>query len=386
MKFLKRTVIICAGFIAALVMTGCNKTKYTFYTNMPSNLYAVLDDDYKLGGFIEGYTPIETMAEDVDLNGYTTQGKRYFAMLTDAELAASFIKNDENEEKFTSFGNEVYKVLDGVDKALSSTVTDSDIYNFNNAAVGERIEVSEITYEVLTLAKNIYTLTDGYYNPALYYNIQAYGFGGGDIPKSSAELPSDAEIEKYTELATHFGEITVTADEDKYFVTKPSTTVEVGGETLSMKLDLGGIGKGYAVDLVDGLFDEYGYKFGYFNFGASSILTKNNLLTGAYDLHLINPRSLVRDQFLKVTVQCEKVSTSGDNEQFYYLDGVRYCHIIDPTTGKPVKTGIMSVTVLGGSAAESDALTTAIMAMGKDKAIEFIGEKLTDRRVVFTLE
>ena len=65
---------------------------------------------------------------------------------------------------------------------------------------------------------------------------------------------------------------------------------------------------------------------------------------------------------------------------------MRYCHIIDPTTGKPVQSGIMSVTIIGGGAAEDDALTTAIMCMGKDKAIKFIEEKLTDRRVVFTVE
>jgi thiamine biosynthesis lipoprotein len=78
------------------------------------------------------------------------------------------------------------------------------------------------------------------------------------------------------------------------------------------------------------------------------------------------------------------ISTSGDYEQYYIIDDVRYCHIIDPTTGKPVQTGIMTATIIGGSAAEDDALTTAIMTMGKDKAIEFINTKLSDRYVAFT--
>ena len=78
------------------------------------------------------------------------------------------------------------------------------------------------------------------------------------------------------------------------------------------------------------------------------------------------------------------VSTSGDNAQYYMIDGVRYCHVINPKTGKPVQTGVMSATILGGSAAEDDAYTTAIMAMGRDKAAEFVKTKLTDRRVVFS--
>ena len=153
-----------------------------------------------------------------------------------------------------------------------------------------------------------------------------------------------------------------------------------------MKLDLGGIGKGYAVDKIDGLFDEYGYEFGYFNFGSSSILFKSNVKAGSWNLGLSGPRSINRDAYLQTKVRGEKLSTSGDDEQYYKIGKTRYCHVIDPATGKPVQTGIMSVTVIGGGAAQADALTTAIMCMGKDRAIEFIEGKLTDRKVTFTCE
>ena len=153
-----------------------------------------------------------------------------------------------------------------------------------------------------------------------------------------------------------------------------------------MKLDLGGIGKGYAVDIIDAMFDEYGYEYGYFNFSASSMAVKSHFEQGAYIMELVGPRSPQRKPYLFTKIRNEKLSTSGDNEQRYFIDGVRYCHIIDPTTGKPIRTGIMSATVIGGSAAEDDALTTAIMAMGKERASNFIKEKLTDRKVVFTCE
>ena len=65
---------------------------------------------------------------------------------------------------------------------------------------------------------------------------------------------------------------------------------------------------------------------------------------------------------------------------------MRYCHIFDPYTGKPIESGVMSATVIGGSAAENDALTTAIMAMGAEKAVEFINSALTGRQVVFTVD
>lgn len=387
MKLLKKALPALAVIFAVVCAAGCNNAKsYEFYTNMPDG-YEILDKSFNAGGLIEGYTAPEQSGEAPDCTGYTTQGKTYFYMMTDATVAVSADFEKEGEgDKFTAFLDEFKTILSDIDKALSTSVGASDISRFNAAEAGEKIEISDIAYEVLSEAKAVYDFTDHYYNPALYYNILAYGFGTAHAyPKTSAELPKDEDIAKYTDLASHFGDIELSQEGEKYFVTKPAYTVEVGGEPLSMKLDLGGIGKGYAVDKVDGLFDKYGYQFGFFNFGASSMLVKRHL-QGAYNVGFTNPRSLIRDLYVRIPVMNEKISTSGDNEQFYVIDGTRYCHVIDPTTGKPVQTGIMSATVIGGSAASADALTTAIMAMGKDKAISFIEENLTDRRVIFTSE
>jgi thiamine biosynthesis lipoprotein len=98
-------------------------------------------------------------------------------------------------------------------------------------------------------------------------------------------------------------------------------------------------------------------------------------------LGLTDPRNSSSD-FARVNVKDVNLSTSGDYVQYYEIDGVRYSHIIDPTTGSPIQTGIASVTIVGGDAAEDDALTTALSAMGKDKAMEFINAHLSDRMVI----
>ena len=107
-----------------------------------------------------------------------------------------------------------------------------------------------------------------------------------------------------------------------------------------------------------------------------------------YKLGFSNPRYKEGSsrQYLRTNVKDITLSTSGDNVQYYEIDGVRYCHVMDPNTGKPVQTGIMTATVLGPNAALNDAYTTAIMAMGKEKAVEFINSKLSDHRVVFTYD
>ncbi|MDE7167831.1 MAG: FAD:protein FMN transferase [Clostridia bacterium] len=402
MKSLKKILILpacLAVLVGSALSSGCNKKTYEVYTNIPQGEFEITDKTFKLGGTIGGYSPAEKeKCEEVNTSAYTAKGWTFpSVMYTEAQLVVyADFKEDADKKfeeftteegaKFISFTKAVGQQLDLISKAVSSTVTDSDIYKFNNAAAGATVEISQTTYEILTEALSVYDFTDHYYNPALYYNIKAYGFSTAEqYPQTADELPSDEVIAKYTDLASHFGEIEL-SNENGYFVTKPAYTVTVEGETLSLKVDLGGIAKGYAVDKVDGLFDEFGYKFGYFNFGASSMLVKRHFKNENFNLEFISPRSVKRDGYFKTSFCNDKLSTSGDNEQRYIIDGVRYCHIIDPTTGKPVQTGIMSATVVGGSAASADALTTAIMAMGKDKAIKFIEEKLTDRKVVFTAE
>lgn len=360
---------------------------------MPQGSYEITDKKFKLGGYIDGYDSEIRNYEEEDTSKFTYLRETYYAMNINAELVVSAdFTADEAKAAFNTFSQTVAKKLYEVEKALSATVTNSDIFNFNNAAQGAKLEIKRITYEVLSEAKQVYEMTDGCYNPALYYNICAYGFDDGHArPTKSSELPKDEDIAKYTDLASRFGDVTLETvgegEQTKYYVTKPEYTVEVGGETLTMKLDLGGIGKGYAVDCIDKLFEEYGYKFGHFNFASSSMLVKSNYETGSYNLKLTNPRRTAsQSTYFGTSIRNEKLSSSGDNEQFYLLDGNRYCHIISPKTGKPVQTGIMSVTVIGGTAAQDDALTTAIMAMEKDEAIKFINEKLTEKRVVFTFE
>ena len=380
-KFLLLSVIVFVLTFAA----GCGAKTYCVYTNMTENEYGMLDNDYKMGGRIGGLSLPDNNTENTDTSKFTHKFDDPYAMNAMSQLVVySDFSNSEEVTKFNNLSKAVRAKLYEIEKAISATATNSDIYKFNNVQAGEKLQINKITYEVLSLSKSVYDLTDGYYNPALYYNVRAYGFGDDDIIPT--ELPKDETIAKFTDLAMHFDEIELTEDGDNYFVYKPEYTVDVDGETLTLKLDLGGIGKGYAVDCVDELLDEYGFKFGYFSFGASSMLVKNNLGDGTFSLGLAGPRSPLRQLYLSTSIRNEKLSTSGDNEQYYSIDGVRYCHIIDPTTGKPVQTGIMSVTVIGGGAAEADALTTAIMCMGKEKAIKFIEEKLTDRRVVFTLE
>jgi len=315
---------------------------------------------------------------------YKSYGYTYFAMNTTASLVITDEDTSEFKSAFDSICGKILDELTTVNNSLSPSVKNSAVNAFNAAAAGEKVQIDQTAYSVLNTAKEVYTLTDGAYNPAVYYNVLAYGFNtqSAQYPQT---LPSDELIEKYNILSSAFGDLKLSEEDGKYYAQKPTATVEIEGVTYSLKLDLGGIGKGYAVDRINSIIDSYGFKYGNFNFGASSIACKRHYKNGEYSMAFTNPREY-GGMYLTTKVSDTLISTSGDYEQAYFIDGKRYCHIIDPATGKPVQTGIMSATVIGGTAAEDDALTTAIMCMGKQKAVEFINEKLTDRKVVFTFE
>ena len=312
--------------------------------------------------------------------------KFYNVMNTGASLII-FKDGKDGNKRFEELCNQTEGVLRDLDNSLSVTAETSSIYKFNVASAGEYVEIDKTAYEVLTVAKTVYQTTDGYYNPAVYYNVQAFGFDGGNYPKTADGLPKDEDIAKYNELSARFEEVELKEQDGKYYAVKPDFTVNTDGKTYSMKIDLGGIGKGYAVDKVDALIESYGFKYGYFDFGSSSLSFKAFNKSRGWDLQPVNARDqLKKGAYAKVTVSNTCVSTSGDYEQFYTIDGTRYCHVCNPATGKPVQTGIMTATVIGGTATENDALTTALMAMGKENAVKFINEKLPDRQVIMSLE
>lgn len=331
--------------------------------------------------------------------GYTSLGKSWFDIMnTNASLAISEKFDEESREKMSRLCDEVSSILYGVNSSLSLSVETSCAARFNSAAAGETVPLDKLAYDVFNLAEEMYELTEGYYNPAVYYSVNHYKFNMGYPEVHAEDLPDEQTLAAYTDLASHFGEIQLYIGEDgAYYAKKPQYTVTCGEEELSLKIDLGGIGKGYAVDLINDKIDEYGFKYGSFDFGSSSMAIKSHYSQGDYKISFTNPRPIPSDEatrsygYLYVANKC--LSSSGDYENCYTLGGKRYCHVIDPFTGTPVSiedTPAMSCTVIGDSAAYADALTTALMAMATHEGWEhtagFVNEKLQGWFVAFTIQ
>lgn len=309
--------------------------------------------------------------------------------ISDEELAQA-------TEKANALHEEIKALLTSLDSSMNIANENSYISQFNSAEAGSEIEIDYHTYQVLSIAIKMFEETDGYYNPGVYYSVDLYGFGVRvdynerrpyDRDDYRTQLPEEKYVTAFQQLGESFAEVSTYQRDGKYYVSKPEKTVTVEGQTYSLAMDLGGIGKGYAIDLVDGLIDEAGFEYGYFNFGSSSQAINGSLSEdGKFELQFQHPRALLGVGYLSTRAANVAISTSGDYILSYTIDGTRYSHIINPKTGAPIRTGIATATVLDGrvgvySAAEADARTTALCAMGVEKATEYMNE-LTEQGIM----
>ena len=317
--------------------------------------------------------------------------RQYYAFSTLAEfnLYSAFTEQEE-KDRAVALGDSVRDLLGELENTLSVAVEGSDIYKFNTAAPGATVGISQHTYNVLKTALDMYEETEGAYNAGVYYSVDLWGFAPslpGDEPMPydrehpNEQLPEQKYIEAFQKLGEHFPEIQLTDNGDgTYSVTKPEATVTVDGDetVYSLRIDLGGIGKGYAVELVDGLIDEAGFENSYFSFGTSSMAINGSATSedGKWELAFRDPRGTSGSQtYISLRTSDVAVSTSGDYENYYILDDVRYCHIIDPDTGRPIDNGIATASCVGGDAGEDDARTTAICTMTPAEAVAYINRE-----------
>lgn len=319
-------------------------------------------------------------------------------------------------EEYTPDADAVWAQLtarsDAIEADISTERAQSSVSRFNAAAAGERVPIGADAYQMLTVAQAVYAETAGAYNPATGLLVDLWGFSPRhraddyaptadyDRADYTKELPDARYLAAFSEQRLlDFGAVELGEDEDGYYAVKPEDAfVEVEnaqGETVTytMQLNLSGIGKGYCADEGGAILRAAGVEFGYYNLGASSmlLLAAPSSKDGVWKVGISSPREFSsRAEYASLRARDTVLSTSGDYEQYYELHGVRYCHIIDPSTGYPVGASpeeggahIVCVTVAGGGAAEGDARATAISCMGLEEALDYCRAHSGTFRAVF---
>ncbi len=255
-----------------------------------------------------------------------------------------------------NFKKEVDSILIAFNQSLNTYIPESEISQFNGDSTWNF--TSEYFYPVLELSKRIYNGTNGAYDPTVMPLVNAWGFGPGE-----QQLPDSSAIDSIRAFIG-FNRISF----DKTHVAKSDPRVQ---------LDFSASAKGYGVDVVIEFLQDQGIDNCFVEIGGEVRVTGKNIENdGPWRIGIIDPNSTSEDikQYAIMELENTAVATSGNYFNYRIVDGRKFSHTIDPSTGYPVVHALLSASVTAGTCMEADALATAFMVMGHEKAIEYLNQ------------
>lgn len=246
-----------------------------------------------------------------------------------------------------------------LERLMTTWRADSDISRVNAAAGQGAVAVSPEVYDVVRRALLYSRLSGGAFDISFDALHGLWRFDDDLTPA----VPDAAELRARRRLI----------DWRRILIEDRGRTVRLA--TAGMRINLGGIGKGYAVDAAAAVLRQRGFGDNIVQAGGDLMLSGSKggqpWMTGIRD-----PRGAAGDYFAVCPVVDHAFSTAGDYERSFILSGKRYHHIIDPRTGYPAQ-GARSVTIYARDATTADGLDDAVLILGPDKGLKLI-EQLPD--------
>ena len=245
--------------------------------------------------------------------------------------------------------------------------TNSIIYRWN---AGDDVELNNDFLEVLMLSKEVSLFTDGAFDCTVQPLVQLWGFGKNGVRHTVGE-DTLAEVREYVgfQLVDIQGKKVVRKDP-------------------RVQLNFNAVAKGYAVDKVAEWLVDHGYTNCLVEIGGEVAARGNrNGKNGtdfenggeAWKIGIQRPTKTAdgnKESLESIELKDHRaVATSGNYRNYFEEDGVRYTHILDPRTGKPERTNLLSVTVIAPDCATADAYATAFMVLGYKRAAQIVKQR-----------
>ena len=258
-----------------------------------------------------------------------------------------------DEPRRRDFQTSIDSLLVIVNKAINTYDPSSEISRFNSSQNGIRTE-SFYLCDVLKRSSRIYKKSGGAFDPTVMPLVNAWGFG----PEKSYAL-SEAKVDSLKEFIG-FHKIKLNGKWIRKH--RPET-----------KLDMGGIGQGYGADVIWNFLTSKGVGHMLVELGGEGVASGRNLKKDkSWTIGILDPNSTPENQFFKayVTLKDQAFTTSGNYFNYKIVDGRKFGHTIDPSTGYPVQHSLLSASVFAEDCTTADGWATALMVMGIEKAID----------------
>jgi len=245
------------------------------------------------------------------------------------------------------------KEIEGLMSLYNET---SEISKINNFADIRPVEVSNDTIKVLKRADEISNITGGAFDITIAPLVDLWGFGAkGMVLKP----PDEAQIKEALNL--------VGMDKIKIDYSRKTVRFLKNG----VKIDLNGIAQGYAVDCAIEILKDNGIRNAMVNAGGEVMCIGNSNSGRPWKVGIQHPRSK-NELLTSVNIENKAMSTSGDYENFFFLDKKHVSYNIDFRTGRPVVNSPASVSVTAPDCMTADSLATAIFVLGVDKGFDIL--------------
>lgn len=259
-----------------------------------------------------------------------------------------------NEKEANHFLKVAIQEIKRLEDLLSEFKDTSEISSINQNAGIKPVKVSDEVYNLLIRCKRLHHITQGAFDITVGPLKKLYNFKGRQV-----EFPSSSVIKKtLTLVGTEKMEL-----QNQNFVFLPKN---------GMKISLAAIGKGYAADCAKKIWSAMNVKAGVINASGDLTVIGEKENSKPWVAGIPEPDNKEK-MFCFVPLKNKAIATSGDYEQFFMRNGIRYSHTIDPKNGLPL-TSIKSVSVLTNSGELCDALATAVYVMGKQTGLHFINQ------------
>lgn len=254
--------------------------------------------------------------------------------------------------------DEALDEMERMDRIMSNYKKESALSLVNKKASQSPVPCDKELLSVIEKSQYYSELSEGAFDITVSPAVTLWGFFRG-----KGNVPSDKEIKDLLPAVSY-----------KNIVINKSAAPEKP-DTISFKnartqIDLGGIGKGYAVDKALEVVKKYGIDNACINLGGNIYVLGAPSGKNAWKVGVQHPRN--NNEILGyLDLRDEATATSGDYERFFEVNGKRYSHIIDPRTGRPV-SGVLATTIIAPTGTEVDALSTSVFVLGPEKGLKLI--------------
>ncbi|NMB35896.1 MAG: FAD:protein FMN transferase [Firmicutes bacterium] len=285
--------------------------------------------------------------------GGCSSGKVYtktrFLMDTKVDLVLYGLPAGQAE----SAAEEIFKEMGRLENVLSRYVPGSDVNRINAAAGRVPVEVQPETIAVVQKALEIARLSGGAFDPTVGPLLEVWGWGAGD-----PAVPAAQDIIDVLPLVG-YQSVEIDVHRSTVFLPLPD-----------MKMDLGGIAKGFIVDRGQALAKELSCSASYINAGGDINIEGRKPDGKDWRIAIQDPRD-PQEWAAIIPLQGGSVATSGDYQRSFKENGEVFHHILDPHQGMPA-TGLRSATVVAPDAMAADALATAVFVLGRKDGLKLL--------------